>query len=267
MDGLNLATDKMLATVENGIGTMTYNHPERRNAVNHEMRLAIIDILAAFARDPEIRVVVITGAGGKAFVSGADVSEFDTKRSTPEQIAEYGEVSRRVGAAYAALDKPLIAMIRGFCLGGGLATALNADIRIASEDSQFGIPAARLGLGFGFEGVKNLVAVVGQAAAAEILYTADRFPAPDALRMGLVNRVVPDGELESTVLDMAARIAANAPLTVRSLVVSVGEAGKDPAERDLDRCAALIDSCMASEDYKEGRRAFMEKRVPEFKGR
>ncbi len=267
MDGLNLATDKMLATVENGVGTMTYNHPERRNAVNHEMRLAIIDILAAFARDPEIRVVVITGAGGKAFVSGADVSEFDTKRSTPEQIAEYGEISRRVGAAYAALDKPLIAMIRGFCLGGGLATALNADIRIASEDSQYGIPAARLGLGFGFEGVKSLVAVVGQAAAAEILYTADRFPASDALRMGLVNRVVPDGELESTVHAMAEKIAVNAPLTVRSLAFSLGEAVKDPADRNMARCAELIDSCMASEDYKEGRRAFMEKRVPEFKGR
>jgi enoyl-CoA hydratase/carnithine racemase len=267
MDGLTLATDKMLATIEDGVGTMTYNNPARRNAVNHEMRLAIIDILTAFARDADVRVVVITGAGGKAFVSGADVSEFDAKRSTPEQIAEYGEISRRVGQAYAGLEKPLIAMIRGYCLGGGLNTALNADIRVATEDSQFGIPAARLGLGFGFEGVKKIVGLVGPASAAEILYTAKRFPAADALSMGLVNRVVPDDALEQTVYDMAGAIAANAPLTVRSLAVSLGEAVKEPAEQDIDKCAALIDACMASEDYVEGRRAFMEKRTPMFKGR
>ncbi len=157
---MDLATDKMLCVVKDGVGTMTYNHPERRNAVNHEMRLALIEILTSFAEDPEIRVVVVTGAGGKAFVSGADVSEFDTKRSNPEQIAEYNEVSRRAGAAWAMVDKPIIAMIRGYCLGGGLATALNADIRIATEDSQFGIPAARLGLGFGFGGVFPVYTVI-----------------------------------------------------------------------------------------------------------
>jgi enoyl-CoA hydratase len=267
MDGLNLATDKMLASVENGVGVMTYNQPEKRNAVNHEMRLAIINILNSFADNPDVRVVVITGAGGKAFVSGADISEFDSKRSTPEQIAEYGEISSRVGNAYAALGKPLIAMIRGYCLGGGLATALNADIRIATEQSRFGVPAARLGLGFGFEGVKNLAAVVGQSNAAEILYTGRRFSADEALAMGLVNRVVADDALENSVRELAGQIAENAPLTLCSLNFSLRENAKEPADRDTDRIRELIEACMASEDYIEGRKAFMEKRKAVFKGR
>lgn len=267
MDGLNLTTDKMLASVENGVGIMTYNQPERRNAVNHEMRLAIIDILNAFAEDPEVRVVVITGAGGKAFVSGADISEFDSKRSTPEQIAEYGQISKQVGDAYANLGKPLIGMIRGFCLGGGLATALNADIRIATEGSSFGIPAARLGLGFGFEGVKSLAAVVGRSNAAEILYTARRFSAHEALAMGLINRVVADDALEDAVRELAEQIAENAPLTLKSLNFSLRETAKDPDDRNDARIRELIDACMASEDYIEGRSAFMEKRKAVFKGR
>ena len=267
MDGLNFTTDKMQASIADGVGTMTYNQPERLNAVNQEMRLAIIEILGHFAENPEVRVVVITGAGGKAFVSGADISEFDAKRATPEQIEEYNAIGRRAGEAYAALEKPIIAMIRGYCLGGGLATALNAHIRVATDESRFGVPAGRLGLGYGFDSVNRLCDVVGQANTAEILFTAERFSAADALRMGLINRVVPDGELETTVHEMARAIADNAPLTMHLVNVCLAEAGKEPADRDLARCAQLVEACMASEDYIEGRSAFMEKRPPQFKGR
>jgi len=267
MEGLNLQTDKMGASIQDGVGTMTYNNPARHNAVDHAMRCAIIDILTAFSENPDVRVVVITGAGGKSFVSGADISEFDAKRSSPEQIVAYNEVSRRVGEAFAALRKPVIAMVRGYCLGGGLNTALNADIRIATEESRFGIPAARLGLGFGFDNVTKLVSVVGQAYAAEILYTAKRFSAAEALQMGLINHVVADGALEPAIREMAQSIVANAPLTIRALSASLEEAVKDPDKRDLAITSRLIEACMQSHDYAEGRRAFREKRPPVFKGR
>ena len=157
-------------------------------------------------------------------------------------------------------------MIRGFCMGGGLLTALQADIRVAAEDAVFGIPAARLGLGYGFGGTQKVVQTVGAAAAREILFTGGRFPAGDALRWGLVNRVVPVEELESTVTAMADAIADNAPLTVNLLRASIAEAAKDPEERDLNTIEAMVEACFASEDYIEGRRAFMEKRRPQFRG-
>jgi enoyl-CoA hydratase/carnithine racemase len=264
---MELNTKKMIARVEDGVGWMIFNNPERHNAMSIEMNLAIPTILGAFNEDPAVRVVVMTGAGEKAFVSGADISEFEAQRSSPETIAEFDRIGERAGEAYRDLQKPLIAMIRGFCMGGGLMTAMRADIRIASDDSQFGIPAARLGLGYGFGGVKGLVDLVGPAYAREILFTGGRFAAQDALRMGLVNRVVPVAELEGTVRDVASTIAANAPLTVNTLRVAVNETMRDPAKRDLATVERLVEECFASEDYKEGRRAFMEKREPQFVGR
>ena len=267
MRQLRLKTERMLAHVEDGVGWITFNQPEKRNAVSYDMWLAVPEIIADFAADDAVRVVVMTGAGDKAFISGADISEFEDRRSSADGIKVYEEATGAANAALRSLAKPLIAMIRGYCIGGGLGVALSADLRIASDDSQFAIPAARLGLGYGYGGVKELVNIVGPSFAKEIFFTARRFNAQEAKEMGLVNRVVPADELKKVTCDVAGIIAGNAPLTVRAEKAAINEAVKDPDKRDLAKIDALVAQCFASEDYIEGRRAFMEKRPPQFKGR
>ena len=220
-----------------------------------------------FSADPEIRVIVVTGAGERAFVSGADISEFEEKRATPDQIAEYDALSERASVALETVAKPTIAMIRGYCIGGGLDLALRTDLRIAAEDARFAVPAARLGLGYGFSDVKRLVEIVGPAFAKEILYTGRQFTAGEALAMGLVHRVVPAATLGDSVAELAEILAANAPLTIRAMKRSIAEALKDPERRDLAAVTALVEACFDSADYAEGRRAFMAKRRPDFRGR
>lgn len=264
---LGLRTSYMRAEVEDGVGWVTFNNPERHNAMKMEMNEALAEILTSFQADDEVRVVVMQGAGGKAFVSGADISEFETHRSTPEGRDRFDAIAAAAGQAFASLEKPLIAKIRGYCMGGGLATALQADLRITADDGQFGVPAARLGLGYGFTGIQKLIGLIGPAMTNEVMMTARRFSAEEAFAMGLVNRVVPAADLDTTVTELAAQIAANAPLTVKAAKVAVREAMKDPDRRDLDRVATLVETCFDSEDYIEGRRAFMDKRPAQFKGR
>jgi enoyl-CoA hydratase len=264
---IDTGTDKMLAYVEDGIGWMIVNNPERHNAMGVEMFGAVPAILGAFQDDPDVRVVIVRGAGDKAFVSGGDISQFGERRTTPEDRAEYNRGSNLSWGSWESLDKPVIAMIRGYCLGGGLLLAMKTDIRIASEASQFGIPAARLGLGYPLSGVEALMALCGPAFTAEILFSGRRLSAPEALAAGLLNRVVPDDRLEADVIELAGAIASNAPLTVRACKVAIREARRQPAERDYDLIEKLIEECFRSDDYTEGKAAFMEKRPPQFKGR
>jgi enoyl-CoA hydratase/carnithine racemase len=209
----------------------------------------------------------MTGAGDKAFTAGADISEFGEQRTSPAARASYDQAWAAVNDAWASLDKPVIAMIRGFCMGGGLLTALQADIRIASDDSQFGIPAARLGLGYGVSGVTALMNLIGPAHTAEVLFSARRFPAAQALQMGLVNRVVPAASLREAVLSLADSIAGNAPLTVAAAKAAIREIARPDGRRDLARVQAMVEACFQSADYLEGQRAFAEKRPPAFTGR
>ena len=264
---LTLDTDRLLAYIEDGVGWMVFNNPDRLNAVNFAMKQAIPAIVEAFAADDEVRVVVITGAGDRAFVSGADVTEFGELRSTPEAIRVYDEVTNRMWDSLCGLQKPLIALIRGFALGGGVETALRADMRIAAENAMFGIPAVKIGLGFSFDNTEELLRVIGPTHTADLLLTGRRMNAGEALAIGLVNRVVPLDEIDQVVRDLAMEIAANAPLAV-GLVKANIQAGHQPEhERDRTRLDALAAECYASEDYAEGRRALTEKRRPHFTGR
>ena len=261
-----MQNDRMIARKDGAVGHMIFNNPEKHNAVSLEMWEAADSILDDFESDAEVRVVVLSGAGGKSFVSGADISKFETERGSQEAVSRYNE---RIATVYARIQnfaKPTIAMIDGYCLGGGLNLAVACDQRFCSTKSKFAMPAARLALGYPYAAIRRLIGVVGQAAAKDLMFTARRIDAEEAWRIGLVQTLAEAEDLEDLVGDYAAGIAANAPLTVRAMKLIANEVLKDSAARDLELCDRLVADCFASNDYKEGRRAFMEKRDPEFTG-
>ncbi len=252
---------------EGPLGWLVFDHPERRNAISSEMWAAIPEAARDLDEDPAIRVVILRGAGEIAFVSGADISEFEEKRTgATKAIAYEGDTGRAFGALM-NIAKPVLAMIHGFCVGGGMALALTADLRYCADDARFAIPAARLGLGYRAEGIEILTRLVGPSVAQEIFFTARRLSAAEALAKGLVNAVHPKAELEGRVRETADTIAANAPLTLRSVKRIVRELGKPPAARDTEAMSRSIQACFESDDYRAGVRAFLEKSAPRFRGR
>ena len=262
-----MSTGTIRGLKQDGIGHLLFDNPTRRNAMSRDMIRQAPEVLAEFAVDPDVRVVVVSGAGDKSFVSGADISEFEKTRANAQLAREAAEASNAMFQGLRDFPKPTVAKIRGYCFGGGVAVACACDIRLAADDALFSIPAARLGLAYRENFTRWVVDAVGPANAKEILLTARRYDAADAHRIGLVHRVLPVAEFDAFVEEYTGQIAANAPLSMRAAKVTVNEVSKGLGQADVDRCAQLADACADSEDFIEGRRAFMEKRKPEFAGR
>ena len=260
-------TPQVIARVSDGIGWMIFSNPRRRNAVTFNMWRQIPTIIEQFAADTNVRVVALRGEGESSFISGADISEFAAKRSTSEQVEAYDVVGKMAGTAIANIEKPTVAVIRAWCVGGGLGTALGCDLRIAAADARFAIPAARLGLGYRYAGIKTLVDTVGPSNAAEIFYTARKYSADEALAMGLINRVLPVDGFDTASAAYLGGIAQNAPLTMRAVKMAIKGVTAQSDPTNIDAIDRAVNGCFDSTDYTEGRAAFAAKRQPKFQGK
>ncbi len=261
------STERVQAWAEASTLHIRFNNPARHNALSVDMWQAVPALLAQAEADRQIRLVVFSGAGDKAFVSGADISQFEDMRAAREAVAKYEEMAETALMAIYNCTVPTLSCIRGFCIGGGVNVAISCDIRIASTDSVFSVPAARLGLGYRYSAMKNLVDLIGPGAAKDLFYTARKIDAAEAKLLGLVTRICPPEALPKLLSEYTQALADNAPLTVRAGKAITAQILKPSPELDFALCQDLIQACFASEDYAEGRKAFMEKRKPVFKGK
>jgi len=258
---------ELKTSIDGAVATVLFSNPPKMNAMSYDMWRAVPEVFAELDRNPAVRVIVCAGDGEKAFISGADISQFEKLRGTANAQAEYNKAVEQAYGTPMSCAKPVIARIRGICIGGGLGFAAACDLRICSDDSVFRMPAARLGLGYGPAGVRRFMNVLGAANTTDIFMSARKFDAKEALRMGFVSRSVPAAELEKAVADYCEMVAENAPLTVAAAKFAVQQWQKNEAERDMAKAMQMVEACFASEDHKEGRKAFMEKRTPEFRGK
>ncbi len=260
-------TERVKAWLEGSALHIRFNNPAKHNALSVDMWEAVPVLLARAEADDDVRLVVFSGEGTKSFVSGADISQFEDQRAAKEAVKRYEQMAEAALMGIHDFGKPTIAAIRGYCIGGGVNVAISCDIRLASSDSVYAIPATRLGLGYRMSALKNLVDLVGPGFAKDIFFTGRRLQPDEAQRIGLVNRVVPDAEFDALVAEYATMISTGAPLTMKAGKRIIREVLKPDADLDMDLCRRLILDCFESEDYAEGRKAFMEKRKPVFRGR
>jgi enoyl-CoA hydratase len=261
------STERVKAWLEGRVLHIRFNNPAKHNALSVDMWEAVPLLLANAEKDDNVRMVVFSGEGGKAFVSGADISQFEDMRAMKEAVKRYEQLAEAALQGIYEFSKPTVACIRGYCIGGGVNVAISCDIRVASSDSVFSIPATRLGLGYRFSAMKNLTQLVGPGHAKDIFFTARRLDAAEALRIGLVNRVAEPAGLDALLAEYTTAITTGAPLTIKAGKRIVQEVLKLPGDFDAELCRGLILDCFESEDYAEGRKAFMEKRKPVFKGK